>query len=380
MAMDETGKEQIMAMDETPKTNEETRASSRLSRRTFVKATGLAAGATAMTAITGLPAGAATRGRLPEVMRAGPPAGIGGKTGKKVIFTTHDNNSFFPEVQIGCQVMAGLRGWHFQFLGKTPQPPASEIIAIMEDAIAAGPQAIGFTRIDDHSYDSTIERALRKGIKVVLYNVASPGYEALGVGFVGQDFIPAGRTAGQQIAAYAQKITGRKSGIIECEEIAAGNSALTQRIEGTQQGIAAYNKANGTSYTTDILVASTDVPTATGLINAKWEAQGDKIVGWACADFASYIVADWAVEHHLTGKFAVGGFDLNTPVLYSIRAGTSQYTIGQNPYAQGFVTSAFLDMEMEAGYPGFTYDTGAEVVNASNIKAVIKREAKFATL
>jgi hypothetical protein len=36
-----------------------------------------------------------------------------------------------------------------------------------------------------------------------------------------------------------------------------------------------------------------------------------------------------------------------------------------------------LDMQMEAGYPGYSYDTGSEVVDKSNIKAVKVCEAKF---
>jgi len=34
-------------------------------------------------------------------------------------------------------------------------------------------------------------------------------------------------------------------------------------------------------------------------------------------------------------------------------------------------------MAIENGYPPFSYDTGAEVVDASNIDEVIKREAQF---
>lgn len=47
------------------------------------------------------------------------------------------------------------------------------------------------------------------------------------------------------------------------------------------------------------------------------------------------------------------------------------------PYAQGWVTSSLLDMQLEAGYQPFDYDTGAEVVDKSNVEAVTKREARF---
>ena len=64
-------------------------------------------------------------------------------------------------------------------------------------------------------------------------------------------------------------------------------------------------------------------------------------------------------------------------VLDAIQNGLAQWSIAQNPYAQGWVTSALIHMAIENGYPPFSYDTGAEVVDASNIDAVAEREAQF---
>lgn len=41
------------------------------------------------------------------------------------------------------------------------------------------------------------------------------------------------------------------------------------------------------------------------------------------------------------------------------------------------MTSALIDMQLEAGFVPFDYDTGAEVVDKSNIEAVSEREARF---
>jgi ribose transport system substrate-binding protein len=51
------------------------------------------------------------------------------------------------------------------------------------------------------------------------------------------------------------------------------------------------------------------------------------------------------------------------------------YTIGQNPFAQGFMTAAMIYQGLERGYPASDLDTGAEIVDAANIDKVIKREA-----
>ena len=152
---------------------------------------------------------------------------------------------------------------------------------------------------------------------------------------------------------------------------------IQQRIQGTKEGIAAYNKANGTNYTTNVLVTSSDQAEAIGRIDAKYRKDGGKIVGWAMSEFTNEFVAIWAKSKGLKGKFSNGGFDLIKPVLDAIKAGDSQWAIAQNPYAQGFIASALLSMELFPGYPAFNYDTGAEVVDNTNIDFVIKREKPF---
>jgi ribose transport system substrate-binding protein len=79
----------------------------------------------------------------------------------------------------------------------------------------------------------------------------------------------------------------------------------------------------------------------------------------------------------LQGQIANGGFDLVPGVLDAIQQGTANWSIGQNPYAQGFITSSLIHMGAERGFTPFDYDTGAEIIDASNIEAVIEREAAF---
>lgn len=294
----------------------------------------------------------------------------------KVIFVVHDNNPFFVPVRFGFERFGKMAGWKTQWVGP-PKQDTQDTVNLQANAITAKPAGVIFTRIDTSSFDANIRRAQQLGIKVILSNVASAGYQKLGVGFVGQDFVPAGRVHGQQAAKWAQTLTKRKDGLIVLGNFAPGNSALEQRIQGTKEGIAAYNKANGTNYKTDVLVTSSDQAEAIGRIDAKYRKDKSKIVGWAMSEFTNEFVAIWAKSKGLKGTFANGGFDLIKPVLDAIKSGDSQWAIGQNPYAQGFVASALVSMEIFPGYPAFTYDTGAEVVDNSNIDFVIKRETPF---
>ncbi|MFB7953269.1 MULTISPECIES: substrate-binding domain-containing protein [unclassified Streptomyces] len=304
-------------------------------------------------------------------------AADGPQKGKKVIFVVHDKNPFFAPVQRGFEDFGATMGWDTQFIGP-PAPDTQKTVELQASALSAKPDGVIFTRIDETSFDANIKRATSSGVKVILSNVASDGYEKLGVGFVGQNFVNAGDACGREIAKCAKKRTGKSDGVIVCGNFAPGSTALEQRIQGIKQGVEAHNKENGTSFTTEVLITSTDESKAVAAIDAKYASKKDKIVGWAMAAFDHQYVATWAKSKNLVGKFAVGGFDLIQPVLDGIKDKAIDFSLGQNPYAQGWIAAALLAEEFDPGYPARTYDTGAEVVNAANVDAVATREARFA--
>ncbi|MFF3670442.1 substrate-binding domain-containing protein [Microtetraspora malaysiensis] len=308
---------------------------------------------------------------------SGGSAADGPQKGKKVIFVVHDKNPFFAPVQRGFEDFGAIMGWQTQFIGP-PAQDTQKTVELQASALSAKPDGVIFTRIDETSFDANIQKATSSGVKVILSNVASDGYEKLGVGFVGQNFVNAGDACGREIAKYAKERTGKSGGVIVCGNFAPGSTALEQRIQGIKQGIEAYNKENGTSFTTEVLVTSTDESKAVAAIDAKYTSKKDEIVGWAMAAFDHQYVSTWAKSKNLVGKFAVGGFDLIQPVLDGIKDKSIDFSLGQNPYAQGWIAAALLAEEFDPGYPARTYDTGAEVVDAANVEAVATREARFA--
>lgn len=307
-------------------------------------------------------------------------AGAGGggvQKGKKVIFVVHEKNSFFGPVQKGFETFGEAVGWQAQFIGPATFDQ-STVVNMMQNAVNSKPDGLILTRIDNTSYDGVIKAAQAAGIQVILSNVASDDYQKLGVAFVGQNFVPAGVTAGKQILAHVAKYTGRQDGAIIIGKIQAGNSALEQRGEGIRQAVSDYNHAHGTQFTTEELIVGTDEAGAVSKIDGRYSRDPHSVVGWAGTAFECQFVATWAKSKNLVGKFANGGFDLTAPVLAGVQDGSIDYTIGQNPWAQGWVAAALLAQQMDPGYPSFTYDTGAEVVDSANIAAVSKREAKVA--
>ena len=333
-----------------------------LSRRDALKRAGLGAGMAAGLGLGGL--------ALPGAARAAQ------GTGRTVIFVNHDNNPFFVPVRNGLQQFATMAGWDIQFTG----PPVGDTVQTVElqrQAIAAKPDAVGFTRIDTTSFDQNIRDAQAQGIFVILFNTNSAGHRDLNVAFVGQEAPVAGRINGLQAAKHVQEVTGRTDGKIIMGTIQPGHSALEGRMAGTTEGVQQYNQEDGNNYTTEPLQTSTDGADSIARQQAKYAAEQDQIVGFAHADFGHQFTAQLIRENGLQGKVANGGFDLLPGVMEAIKANEAQWSIGQNPYGQGWVTASLIYMQLEAGYPPFDYDTGAEIIDASNIDMVMEREARF---
>src|SRR5438067_1429084 len=178
-------------------------------------------------------------------------------------------------------------------------------------------------------------------------------------GYVWQEVLGAGRTQGLLAAKLAQQYTGRKDGKIVIQNIQPGHFALETRAKGTGVGIDEYNQQNGTTFSYEQLASSTNEVEASSRIAAKWAADGDQIVGWASTDFTHGFVGNWAKQNGLVGKFSVGGFDLTPIVMTNIGDGSVDWTVAQNPYAQGGVTSALTYIQSQSEYAGLHYDAAA---------------------
>jgi hypothetical protein len=79
-------------------------------------------------------------------------------TGRTVIFVNHDNNPFFVPVRRGLEQFAAMAGWETQFTGPSVGDTV-QTVELQRQAIAAQPDAVGFTRIDTTSFEENIREA-----------------------------------------------------------------------------------------------------------------------------------------------------------------------------------------------------------------------------
>ncbi|MBI5292593.1 MAG: sugar ABC transporter substrate-binding protein, partial [Chloroflexi bacterium] len=80
---------------------------------------------------------------------------------------------------------------------------------------------------------------------------------------------------------------------------------------------------------------------------------------------------DWVDRNGQKGKVTIVGFDLLPKTLQYIKSGVIAATIGQGPEKQGYEAVRLL-VEAINGNPVASVDTGAEIVDSSNIDKYVK--------
>jgi ABC-type sugar transport system substrate-binding protein len=293
---------------------------------------------------------------------------------REMIFITHDMHPFFVPTIVGMSDACLAVGWECSFVG----PPSFSVegtLERIESAIASGPDAIAMVFSDPEAYNELAQDAVDQGISVVGYNTDNDFRADAGLGYVGQDQFNAGFQNGLQAAKWAGEVTGRDDGKIVVMTCCPGHTALEERIRGT---VAAIEETSG--YTTEVLNGTDDAEQYVANVEAKYQAESDEIVGFAGVSGYTENLGRFAEANSLGGVVALGGFDLLPTTMESIAAGDMQWTIGQDPYTQGFIPVMMAWNELERGYPARFYDTGAEIIDPSNIEAVIAREQSWIDL
>src|SRR5262249_62264997 len=82
------------------------------------------------------------------------------------------------------------------------------------------------------------------------------------------------------------------------------------------------------------------------------------------------------VKSRSGAKWLVGGYDLNTETLEAIKAGTTQITLGQHPYLQGYlpVLALVRHLREKKPLPKGWANVGTAVVTRADVDSVYPRE------
>jgi simple sugar transport system substrate-binding protein len=155
-----------------------------------------------------------------------------------------------------------------------------------------------------------------------------------------------------------------------------GTANIQPRIDGAKAAI----KSSGKNIKFDSVASGAALSQENTTINAYVNAHKSALKGIFAVDAGStQTVGQIVAKYGLTGKVASGGFDLTPTTLNSIKSGSLNFTIDQQPYLQGFLPVLYLYLFNLSGglvNPAET-NTGLTFVTKSNVSQYLNTTSRF---
>jgi simple sugar transport system substrate-binding protein len=330
-------------------------------RRRLLKGTGLVSATAAASALLA----ACSNSSTPAAAAAKNSVGNFPKTPAwQFWFVNHvTTNSFFVPTQYGFADAAALLGLPTPKWTGSTNSVASQMVAQINAAVSAKAAGIATTLIDSSSFATPVANAMSAGIPVLSYNadglVSKSGVPDIGcnrLAYVGQALF----TSGQQLGVKIKSLIPTPSPVVIFIET-PGQGNIQPRYDGAASILtpAGYTVAE---------IPTTTVP-ATILANEKAYLLAHKPKGAFAVDSTSTSFLAQALAETGMSSLPNGGFDTVPQTLTNIKAGTTGFTIYQDPYLQGFLPTLYLYLYNISGgtLPPSDTDTGLSFITKSNL-------------
>jgi ABC-type sugar transport system substrate-binding protein len=304
---------------------------------------------------------------------ANQPGNPGGRR-RKLIWIPQAAGDWEVPIRVGQMEFCRMVGWDYQHIGN-PIYSVQNHLDQLNDAISARPDVI-VTELESRGMVSGFKRALDAGITIVIIDQAVAEEAAkLGLGVISQDPQSMGKMNGTQAATWAEKISGKKSGVILIGNGNPGSALIDALQSATLEGIAAYNQGHGTGFTTETFADSAfdDIATSMSKYSAHIDEKGESLVALAGLGGASAIAIWKTLKERgvLPGKqIAAGSPDIFPDQQTGIEEGYLQWGVDQDFLVMGFMSAASAWLQIEAGYPYWSMHTPGEVVRKDDIDHV----------
>jgi simple sugar transport system substrate-binding protein len=279
---------------------------------------------------------------------------------KICVYTHGDGGTFWSVAQKGAEAAAADLGVTLDYQGANND--AAKQASTIEAGIAAGCNGIASSVPDAGALKGPMLAAKDAGIPTVTMNSGSAVYKELGAfTHVGQDEIIAGQQAGLKFNEMGVKH-------VLCPIQEAANVGLEERCKGLAQTF----KGKAENFNLDGGLA--DLTAAAAKLQAALTA--DKTIDAVFAlnaDIAAKAVLPAAEAAGVTLK--IGTVDMSPEALDAIEAGTMEFAIDQQQYAQGYMSVVLLYLNLTNGHElggGQPVYTGPGFVTKSNVANVKK--------
>jgi simple sugar transport system substrate-binding protein len=248
---------------------------------------------------------------------------------------------------------------------------AAEFLTNLRTAIAMKPNAIIFSPFGDPAVLTTeIATAYAQGTIVTLMNLDVPEIRA--------KFEPQCGSIAQDLAAIGTALANHA---IDIFKLGAGDRCAVMDGFWTEPTFSKrtygiYNTLVSAGCTVDKIVHPSAIFAAPegGLayLSGYVAAHPDvKFVAFGGAGTTA--VVDYYMQQmgKAAGSIKYGGFDLTPGALKCIQEGYLQFTMDQQPYLYGYLTTLNVILTMKYGFMGWRVDTAGGWVDSSNVASVI---------
>jgi simple sugar transport system substrate-binding protein len=273
------------------------------------------------------------------------------------------HEDFFLPVKKGMRDAAKQMGVEATFTG-TEGVDTKAQAAMVTQAVKDGYDGIAVDIIHATDFDKPIEEAIVAGVPVVAFNTddITPNPR---LSTVSQKLFEAGRTVGT-----------RGLGIIPkgSEVLITLHDAGISSLEERRRGIEGVLKKNDIKWS---VVVTTPHPEKARDIITKSLQDNPKIKTVLCTGQADTEGAGLAIAENFADQgYRAAGFDLSPNILQLLDTGVIEFTIDQQPYAQGYYPVIQLTLLLRYGIRPSNIDSGAAVITRDQAKSVMQWKAK----
>lgn len=290
-----------------------------------------------------------------------------------IVFAVHSGvaNTFWQTVQKGfedacARIEANCQMVYVQTDGSIP-----EQVVNIDAALARNPDAIITSIVDNTAYDEVIQRARDAGVIVIASNVDDlEGAEGNArQAFVGQGFIPAGRSLA---AAVAEQFPAEGPIHVAVGVSAPGQNWSEQRAQGIIEGLEAWAAENpDREFTYERIDSGTDLAVVSDRVGAYLAANPNTSAYLDTGFWHAGVARVLADRGTPPGEVLLGGFDLVPEVLEQMRNGYVQVQVDQQPYMQGFLPVMMSYLSKNFGLTPADIDTGQGLVTPDQVDQIM---------
>ena len=281
-------------------------------------------------------------------------------------------NPFWVPVEYGARQAAKDLGVRLEYLGPAKFDPQQQI-AMIESLIEKGVDGLIIICLTPGQMTPIINKAVDMGIPTVTTNNDAP--DSKRIFFSGADLYNEGQVQAKTLKDYLEAHGIKKKVRVAITECVFGDFALQQRVNGFKDGISTVpnieviqeydsglDTAKNFSVIENVFAANPDLGAHYGTC-AVDTRNGGEMVKRSGRDVIAF------------------GHDLLPETLDLIKKGYTKWTLGQDPYNQGYFPVKALYVHIAEGKPlpqGFVR-MNMEMVTTENVDYYIERESIYYT-